>query len=99
LPPYTRSAEARRQRAGAPLWQLVDFREHVHADQRAGLEAALEAAGLLDAWVTPDGRLQAADAASPLHDSQWTERPRQPASLAAWLTLRRRYTPASMPRC
>lgn len=86
LPPYTRSAEARRQRAGAPLWQLVDFREHVHADQRAGLEAALEAAGLLDAWVTPDGRLQAADAASPLHDSQWTERPRQPASLAAWLT-------------
>lgn len=86
LPPHTRSAKARSQRAGAPLWQLVDFREHVAAAQRAGLEAALEAAGLLDAWVTPDGRLQAADGAPPLHDTQWTERPRQPASLAAWLT-------------
>ena len=59
-PPYTRGTEARRQRAGAPLWQLVDFHEHADAAQRAGLEAALEAAGLLDAWVTPDGRLQAA---------------------------------------
>lgn len=85
-PPYTRGTEARRQGAGAPLWQLVDFREHVDAAQRAGLEAALEAAGLLDAWVTPDGRLQAADGAPPLHDTQWTERPRQSASLAAWLT-------------
>lgn len=84
-PPYTRGTEARRQRAGAPLWQLVDFREHVDAAQRAGLEAALEAAGLLDAWVTPDGRLQAADGA-PVHDTQWLERPRQGASLAAWLT-------------
>ena len=85
-PPHTRGAEARRLRAGAPLWQLVDFREQVDSAQRAGLEAALEAAGLLDAWVTPDGRLQAADGAPPLHDTRWTERPRQPASLAAWLT-------------
>lgn len=85
-PPYTRGAEARRQRAGAPLWQLVDFHEHVDAAQRAGLEAALEAAGLLDAWVTPDGRLLAADGAPPLQDTQWRERPRQGASLAAWLT-------------
>ncbi|MCB1947011.1 MAG: TIGR02680 family protein [Thauera sp.] len=85
-PPHTRGAEARRQRAGAPLWQLVDFCEHVDAAQRAGLEAALEAAGLLDAWVTPDGRLQATNGAPPVHDTQWTERPRQSASLAAWLT-------------
>ncbi|MGQ5487832.1 TIGR02680 family protein [Thauera sp. ZXT1-4] len=85
-PPYTRGTETRRQRAGAPLWQLVDFRDHVDAAQRAGLEAALEAAGLLDAWVTPDGRLQAADGAPPLHDTQWLERPRCDASLAAWLT-------------
>jgi uncharacterized protein (TIGR02680 family) len=35
----------RDQRAGAPLWRLVDF------------EAALEASGLLDAWVTPSGRV------------------------------------------
>lgn len=85
-PPYTRGTEARMLRIGAPLWQLVDFREHVDTAQRAGLEAALEAAGLLDAWVTPDGRLQAADGAPPVHDTQWTERPPQSASLAAWLT-------------
>ncbi|HEV7806562.1 MAG TPA: TIGR02680 family protein, partial [Solirubrobacteraceae bacterium] len=44
-------------RAGAALWQLVDFAEHVDEHRRAGLEAALEASGLLDAWVTPDGLL------------------------------------------
>lgn len=85
-PPYTRGAEARRHLAGAPLWQLVDFREHVDAAQRAGLEAALEAAGLLDAWVTPDGRLLGADSAAPVHDTQWLERQAHEASLAAWLT-------------
>lgn len=83
--PHTRATGARAGRAGAPLWQLVDFREHVEPAARAGLEAALEAAGLLDAWVTPDGRLQTADGAPPLHDTFWLERPRQPASLADWL--------------
>jgi uncharacterized protein (TIGR02680 family) len=56
-PPYTRAARVRDGRAGAPLWQVVDFREGVGEPERAGLEAALEAAGLLDAWVAPDGRL------------------------------------------
>jgi uncharacterized protein (TIGR02680 family) len=45
-------------RDGAPLWRLVDFRDDLPAQQRSGLEAALEAAGLLDAWVTPSGRLE-----------------------------------------
>jgi len=54
---YTRDAQTRTGRSGAPLWQLVDFREHVPEADRAGLEAALEASGVLDAWVTPDGRL------------------------------------------
>ncbi len=55
-PPHTRSPEARNQgAAGAPLWRLVDFRPHVTEKERAGLEAALEASGLLDAWVRPDG--------------------------------------------
>src|SRR5205807_10462681 len=54
---YTRDAQARTGRPGAPLWQVVDFREHVPEADRAGLEAALEASGVLDAWVTPDGRL------------------------------------------
>lgn len=83
--PHTRAATARRQGGGAPLWQLVDFREHVSTEQRAGLETALEAAGLLDAWVTPGGGLQGADGAPLVHDTRWTERPRQSASLAAWL--------------
>jgi uncharacterized protein (TIGR02680 family) len=55
--PYTRGAGAREQRAGAPLWQLVDFRDDVTPDDRAGIEAALEAAGILDGWVTPSGEL------------------------------------------
>jgi len=83
--PSTRAADARFGRSGAPLWQCVDFREHVGAADRAGLEAALEASGLLDAWVTPDGRLQAGEGGAPLLDTQWLERPRQCASLAEWL--------------
>jgi uncharacterized protein (TIGR02680 family) len=42
---------------GAALWQVVDFADVLGADDRAGLEAALQASGLLDAWVRPDGRL------------------------------------------
>jgi uncharacterized protein (TIGR02680 family) len=85
--PFCRAAEARSDRAGAALWQVVDFRPEVAAPQRAGLEAALQAAGLLDAWVTPDGRVDVVEAAGePLHDTQWLERPRQERSLAQWLT-------------
>lgn len=40
---------------GAPLWRLVAFADHVPPGTRAAIEAALEAGGLLDAWVTPDG--------------------------------------------
>ena len=43
--------------SGAPLWQLVDFMDEVPSSERASWEAALEAAGLLDAWLTPDGKL------------------------------------------
>src|SRR5882757_1701725 len=83
--PATRDAAVRTARAGAPLWQLVDFRDTVTAAQRAGLEAALEAAGLLDAWVSPDGRLQAGDGGVLLHDTQVLQRQPHPQSLAAWL--------------
>ncbi|MEY9858672.1 uncharacterized protein (TIGR02680 family) [Catenulispora sp. GAS73] len=55
--PHTRDADIRSNRPGAPLWKVVDFHEHVTDADRAGLEAALEASGLLDAWVAPDGRL------------------------------------------
>ncbi len=84
-PPPTRAIAARHALAGAPLWQLVDFQDHVDAAQRAGLEAALEASGLLDAWVAPDGALLAADNTTRL-DTQWTLRPAvHGISLAAWL--------------
>lgn len=89
-PPYTRAADVRHGRAGAPLWQLLDFRDAVEPAQRAGLEAALEASGLLDAWVTPLGQVQDAQGRSllddsALHDSRALARaPRQDA-LARWL--------------
>ncbi|MDX6738757.1 SbcC/MukB-like Walker B domain-containing protein [Actinocorallia sp. A-T 12471] len=43
-------------RAGGPLWRLVRFADHVDGDgpAAASLEAALEAAGLLTAWVPED---------------------------------------------
>lgn len=53
--PHTRTPGLRDRAPGAPLWRLIDFRDHVTPGQRAGLEAALEASGLLDAWVCPDG--------------------------------------------
>jgi len=55
--PHTRDDDAREGRSGAPLWQLVDFHPSVPEAQRAGIEAALEASGILDAWVSPDGEL------------------------------------------
>ncbi len=39
-------------RSGAPLFACCDFRKGVAEDDRSGIEAALHAAGLLDAWVS-----------------------------------------------
>ncbi len=55
--PYTRGPDTREHRSGAPLRQLIDFRPDITPDDRAGIEAALEAAGILDGWVTPSGAL------------------------------------------
>ncbi|GAA0311725.1 hypothetical protein GCM10010302_58150 [Streptomyces polychromogenes] len=60
-PPYTRTPGYREHLAGAPLWRLVDFRDGLPEADRAGLEAALEASGLLDAWILPDGTALAPD--------------------------------------
>ncbi|MDX3387153.1 TIGR02680 family protein [Streptomyces niveiscabiei] len=59
--PHTRTPGVRDQAPGAPLWRLVDFHDQVGAGERAGLEAALEASGLLDAWVCPDGTALSGD--------------------------------------
>ena len=55
-PAPTRPAD-RSARPGMPLWRAIEFAPGVDPADQAGLEAALEAAGLLDAWVTSDGRL------------------------------------------
>jgi uncharacterized protein (TIGR02680 family) len=83
--PLFRGPDTRTDRAGGPLWKVVDFRDEVDEVQRAGLEAALETSGLLDAWVTPDGRLYTAEGTLPLHDTQLIKRPSQCTSLADWL--------------
>ena len=83
--PYTRSETARATRPGASLWQLTDFRETVSETQRAGLEAALEAAGLLDAWIAPDGLLYVDSGETMPFDTQFLRRPAHTHSLADWL--------------
>jgi uncharacterized protein (TIGR02680 family) len=55
--PHTRFDGVRDGGPGAPLWRVTDFAPGLTSDERAGLEAALEAAGILDAWVTPEGNL------------------------------------------
>ncbi|MBC6460192.1 TIGR02680 family protein [Actinomadura sp. HBU206391] len=54
--PHTRQAD-RSARPGAPLWRLVSFTDALDPAAQAGVEAALEAAGLLDAWMLPGGGL------------------------------------------
>ncbi|ATG51357.1 TIGR02680 family protein [Brachybacterium vulturis] len=60
-PPSASSRDAHRRddRHGAPLWWLADFADAVPEGDRAGVEAALQSAGLLDAWVFPDGTMAA----------------------------------------
>jgi uncharacterized protein (TIGR02680 family) len=55
--PPTRDPSTRQTRAGAPLWRLIEFVPDVPQSEWAGWEAALEASGLLDAWLEPDGRV------------------------------------------
>ncbi|MEU8675096.1 TIGR02680 family protein [Streptomyces sp. NPDC048560] len=52
--PAFRTAD-RSRLPGAPLWKLVVFHDAVPAATRSAVEAALEASGLLDAWVAPYG--------------------------------------------
>lgn len=53
--PPTRDPSVRADRPGVPLWAACEFRDGVGSAERAGYEAALEAAGILDAWISPDG--------------------------------------------
>ncbi|MFD6095273.1 SbcC/MukB-like Walker B domain-containing protein [Nocardiopsis flavescens] len=54
-PPADRARTASREgRPGAPLWRLVRFADGLDPARAAGIEGALDAAGLLTAWVHPD---------------------------------------------
>ncbi|MEZ0064953.1 uncharacterized protein (TIGR02680 family) [Streptacidiphilus sp. MAP12-20] len=55
--PHTRTAD-RSTLPGAPLWRLITFRDGTSPQLQAGIEAALEASGLLDAWMAPDGSIR-----------------------------------------
>ncbi|MGI5291499.1 TIGR02680 family protein [Nonomuraea polychroma] len=60
-PSHTRTPSARDGRPGAPLWRAVAFRSGIDLVAQAGVEAALEAAGLLDLWLLPDGGFDAGE--------------------------------------
>ncbi|PPK71165.1 TIGR02680 family protein [Actinokineospora auranticolor] len=59
-PPSTRTAD-RAGRVGAPLWRLVRFADDTDPATHGPIEAALQAAGLLDAWVGADGEVEGHD--------------------------------------
>jgi uncharacterized protein (TIGR02680 family) len=59
-PPVTRTAD-RSVMAGSPFWRLVDFAPAVRGPIHGSIEAALAAAGLLDAWVGPAGEIEGHD--------------------------------------
>lgn len=58
--PPTRGTD-RATMAGAPLWRLVRFVDDVSDGEQAAVEAALQASGMLDAWVTPTGTIDGHD--------------------------------------
>jgi uncharacterized protein (TIGR02680 family) len=58
--PHTRTSDRSRM-LGGPLWELVEFAEQVPDGARATIEAALEGAGLLDAWLGPRGEIAGHD--------------------------------------
>jgi uncharacterized protein (TIGR02680 family) len=59
-PPLPAYSTAHRDPAtGAAFYQLVDFVPGLDPAARAGLEAALQASGLLSAWVRADGHVDA----------------------------------------
>lgn len=67
-------------RPGAPLWRLVRFADTITPEAAAGIEAALQAANLLDAWVCAETEL-------PEHTSDQFLRPLPKAQRPSGRTL------------
>ncbi|MDP9791647.1 uncharacterized protein (TIGR02680 family) [Catenuloplanes nepalensis] len=55
--PPQRTAARDANRPGAPLWRVVAWHDGVPPATQAAVEAALQASGLLDAWIRPDGSI------------------------------------------
>ncbi|BCK55388.1 TIGR02680 family protein [Nocardia wallacei] len=72
--------DTRDGRAGAPLWRLVRFADDVGPERAAAVEAALQGANLLDAWVSAAADL-------PPHESDQFLVPLPPAARPAGPTL------------
>lgn len=79
-PPTWRSG--RSGRPGAPLWRLVDVAAGTADADVDGLEAALTASGLVDAWVDPQGGV---DLGPDLADVALTVRPLSGPTLTSLL--------------
>lgn len=86
----TRNSD-RAGRPGGPLWQLVRFADGVDDPQAAAIEAALESAGLLTAWIHPDPALTDTAYRDGEHDAYL--RPVPPAQRMAGPTLASVLTP------
>lgn len=52
-PPSAARTSSRDGLVGAPLWQLVRFVDGIEPADAAGIESALQAADLLDGWISP----------------------------------------------
>lgn len=81
LPAYT--CAPRDPAQGAAFYELVDFAPNLPAAHRAGLEAALQASGLLAAWVRADGGVDTAVADLVATEATASTRPLSAALVAA----------------
>lgn len=81
--------DSRSGRNGSAFYRLVDYQPDLSDEDRAGLEGALQASGLLDAWIYPNGtlddpRLAELVAVTPAHTAGHVSR--TDGTLAAVLT-------------
>jgi uncharacterized protein (TIGR02680 family) len=80
-PPPHRTAD-RSRASGAPLWRLVDWQPGIDDQTQTAVEAALQAAGVLDAWLYPDGEVRVHGAGHDTYLAAALARPAPGRSLA-----------------
>jgi uncharacterized protein (TIGR02680 family) len=86
-PPRYLRAERDADRAGAPFWKCFEFCESVPVSEHSGWEAALESAGLMDAWVLPDGSMISGEILDDFLGIEETGKIEESASLAVVLRV------------